>query len=112
MMRISLNGKRISFSTNLYIEPNTWDQIKQRVKGSSQLIKEYNSHLLALSMAARTAFHKTSEKNTSVDLAVIRDIIMSKNTQATTLLGAIGYHLVNLRARAGHDISLSTAKKV
>jgi site-specific recombinase XerD len=111
MMRITINGKRISFSTNLVVEPTAWDQNKQRVKGNSDLVKEFNNFLLTLSSAAWNAYNEAFKRNISVEPKTIRDLITKKNTQPSSLVEAIQYQLSNLKARTGFDISINTLKK-
>jgi integrase/recombinase XerD len=43
MMRITCDGKRISFSISLFVEPKSWDQDKQKLKGNSPLPEELNN---------------------------------------------------------------------
>jgi Arm DNA-binding domain/Phage integrase SAM-like domain len=111
MMRITINGNRISFSTNLFIEPTAWDQNKQRVKGESLLVKEYNNLLLTFKTGAWNSFNDAIKRNIPIEPKYIRDIITRKSTQVSTLVEAIQYQLSNLKARSGFDISINTVKK-
>jgi site-specific recombinase XerD len=111
MMRITVNGKRISFTTKLFVEPTAWDQDKQRIKGNSPLTIEYNKLLLTFNSRAWNAFNDVVKRNIPIEAKTIRDIISNKNTQVSTLVEAIQYHLGNLKARSGFDISANTVKK-
>lgn len=111
MMRITAESKRVSFSTNLSTDPKSWDQPRQRIKGSSPLVKEMNNTLANFSSAALAAYNDYTKKGLPVDPESIRNTILRKNKSATTLLEAFAYQIDNLRARVGHDISANTIKK-
>jgi integrase/recombinase XerD len=57
MMRITCNGKRISFSINLFVEPKSWDQDKQKLKGNSPLSEEINKVLMNYTTLAWNAYN-------------------------------------------------------
>jgi hypothetical protein len=42
MMRISMDGKRVSFSTDLFTDPKSWDQGRQKIKGASRYIRYFH----------------------------------------------------------------------
>lgn len=111
MMRITINGKRISFSTNIFVNPASWDQNKQKLKGSSSLTKEYNNTLLNFASSAWNAYNEAIKKNIPVVPEMIKNTITNKSTRTLTLLDAIGFQIRNLNARVGHDISANTVKK-
>ncbi len=111
MMRITSKNKKVTFSTNLFTEPAVWDQDKQRIKGNSPLAKEMNNVILHLTTAAWNAYNDHIRKNLPVQPDVIRNIITSRNTSATTLCEAFTYQINNLKARTGHDTAINTVKK-
>jgi hypothetical protein len=46
MMWITYAGKRVNINLGIHIDPKSWDNKRQKVKGNSSLVKEYNSLLL------------------------------------------------------------------
>ncbi|MBX2922331.1 MAG: hypothetical protein KF746_09090 [Chitinophagaceae bacterium] len=48
MIRITLNTRRLSFTTNLFVETKSWDARKQQLKGNSTVTTAYNNAFLAL----------------------------------------------------------------
>ena len=111
MMRITTNGKRISFTTNQFIEPKFWDKDKQKVKGNSPLIKQMNDLLLALKTTALNNYSDFVKKAIPVTPQAIRDLIFQKNKPAHTLLDAFSFHIGNLKTRVGFDTAINTVKK-
>ncbi len=47
-MRITLNGQNVSFNTKVSVDPILWDKDKQRTKGNTPLLREYNNTLMNL----------------------------------------------------------------
>ncbi|MDR0231410.1 MAG: site-specific integrase [Dysgonamonadaceae bacterium] len=45
MIRITVNGKQIQFSSNLQVNPESWDQKSGKVRGRSSFSKELNSQI-------------------------------------------------------------------
>ncbi len=111
MMRITSNGKKITFSTNLFIALKSWDQDKQRVKGSSTLAHEINKVILNLTTSAWNAYNECIKRKLPIEPDIIRNIITSKNFYSTTITGAFTYQIDNLKARIGHDVAIYTVKK-
>src|SRR5688572_30334731 len=111
MMRITANGKRITFTTNQFIEPQLWDKNKQKVKGNSPLVKQVNDLLLTLKTTALNHYNEFIKKGIPVTPEAIRDLVFQKNKPAHTLLQAFTFHIDNLKSRVGFDTALNTVKK-
>ncbi len=50
MIRVTVNGKQVQFSSNLQVNPKTWDQKGGKVQGRSSLSKELNSQIEVIRM--------------------------------------------------------------
>ena len=59
MMRLTYQGQRQSFSTNLFTEPKLWDSKRQRIKGSLPQTKALNNVLKNLTTAAWNKYAET-----------------------------------------------------
>jgi len=111
MMRITASGKRISFTTNQFIEPKLWDKDRQRIKGTTPLVKQINDLLLTLRTSALNHYNDFIKKAIPVTPQAIRDLIFQKNKPAHTLLEAFTFHIQNLKTRVGFDTAINTVKK-
>ncbi|HQW45130.1 MAG TPA: Arm DNA-binding domain-containing protein [Chitinophagaceae bacterium] len=112
MMRITASGKRISFTTNQFIEPKLWDKDRQRIKGTTPLVKQINDLLLTLRTSALNHYNDFIKKAIPVTPQAIRDLIFQKNKPAHTLLEAFTFHIQNLKTRVGFDTAINTVKKL
>ena len=50
MIRITVNGKQVQFSSNLQVNPESWDQKGGKVRGRSSFSKELNSQIEVIRM--------------------------------------------------------------
>ncbi len=110
-LRITLNGKRTEVSTNIAVDLQSWDKNKQRIKGNSPLVKEYNQALLNLTTAVWNHYNDAVRRNMPVSGDMIRDLLLGKNKPVHTLLEVFKYQIENLEKRIGFDISVNTIKK-
>jgi site-specific recombinase XerD len=111
MIRFTHEGKRLSFSTNLFIACSQWDSIRQRVKGSIGEAKEFNAILQSFKNKAWQEYAEILRKGGQPNLTTIKDIISGKNKPVITLTEAIKIHIQQLRSRLGIDVSHNTIKK-
>lgn len=111
MMRITINGQRESFSTNIFLEIHCWDSTKQRVKGNSDLSNAHNNILNTLKSKAWHEFNEHLRKGTELNPKNIRDILTGQSKPTVTLLEAVKYHLNYLEGRVEIDIAHNTVKK-
>lgn len=111
MMRISIDGKRVNFSTGIKIEGKNWDSSRQRVKGANAIAEKYNNILLSLTTQAWDVFNESIRLNKSVHPEAIKQSILSEGNQEHSLLEAFDYQINNLKSRVGNDIAPNTVKK-
>ena len=60
--RISINGSKAPFSTQLKINPNLWDQATNRAKGKSKSSIEINNVLSKLETRINDAYKTIKER--------------------------------------------------
>jgi len=111
MMRITVDGERVSFSTDVFIEPDSWDTNKQQIKGNGDVVKESNNILLNLTSKALSHYNDCLRRGKPISAAVIRDLMIRSEKASYSLLELFTYHISNLKSRTGFDISINTVKK-
>src|ERR1700730_822370 len=79
MMRITINGQRTAFSTNIFIGPNQWDTDKQRVKGISPFTKEINNVLMNLKTSGWNHYSESIRKGVVASAQAIRESILQES---------------------------------
>lgn len=111
IMRITLNGKRTELSTNLFIDPQIWDTHKQRIRGNTPIIKEYNNTISNLRTAAWNHYNNSERLGKNLSPEGVRDLMLNKNKPSYSLMEVFRTHIQNLEKRVGFDISVNTIKK-
>lgn len=76
--RISINGSKAPFSTQLKINPNLWDQATNRAKGKSKSSIEINNVLSKLETRINDAYKTIKERRSRFDAFYLRDYIHGK----------------------------------
>ena len=110
-MRITIDGKRAEVKTGISVDPTSWDKQKQQIKGNTIPDKENNDTLLHYTGLALSHYNDCLRRNIPVSATLIRDMILKRNELVHTLLQVFVYHISNLNARVGFDISVNTVKK-
>jgi site-specific recombinase XerD len=111
MMRITIDGERVSLATNVFVIPEFWDKDKQVIKGNDPVAKENNDTLLYFHSKALNHYNDCLRRDKDISAAGIRDMILKTDKPVHTLLEVFSYHISNLKARVGFDISVNTVKK-
>src|SRR5450432_2213112 len=109
-MRITIDGERAEINTNIPVKPEQWDMEIQRVKGNSDLIKEYNNRIINLTTSAWNHYNEATKQKEVFRAKDIKDAILNKKESKLTLLGAFEFQITNLSKRVGLDVSPKTVK--
>lgn len=111
MMRLTHDGQRHSFSTNLFTEAKLWDSKRQRVKGSQPVAISFNDVLNSLTATVWNKYAEARKTSAVIDLNEIKLCVTGKSKEIITLMEAIQYHINFLQTRVGLDVSVNTIKK-
>lgn len=79
VMRISIDGKRVNFSTGIKIENRYWDALRQKVKGAGAITEKYNNILLSFTTQTWDIFHESIELNRVISPQAIKQALTSGN---------------------------------
>ena len=93
-VRISKNGERINFASNLNIPQEGWDSKKQRAKGHNSLSVELNNYIDKI--RGRLVEIKNSSQLTQnkLTLPLLKNILLGFNPGEKTLLELIKYLVI------------------
>ena len=111
MMRITINGSRTNFPTQLSIEEKSWDHDRQHVKGNDDLTRKYNQHLLTMKTKAWELYDERLKTGEQISGQEIKSYILGTDQSAHTLVEAMDYHINQIKARVGHDMAPATIQR-
>jgi len=88
-----------------------WDKLKQRVKGNSDLAKQYNALLHTYKTKAFTAYEMLSRKDAPFTCKQIVDVIYGKHQKAIGILEAFDHFIQAMLHKVGTDYAMPTVIK-
>jgi site-specific recombinase XerD len=110
MMRITLDGQRVNFPTQITVEESTWLHDRQEMKDNSELTHKYNQYLLNMKTKAWEVYNEAQKKDEPLTPQKIRDYILGNDASTHTLIEALDYHIGSLKARIGYDVAPATVR--
>lgn len=90
--RISVDGRRIEVSLKKSIDPNDWDALKGKAKGSRPDIKELNLYLEQVRSTLFEHYRNLQFHNEFITADRIKNMFLGIDTNEQTLLRLIEYH--------------------
>ncbi len=109
--RVTIGGERIEIDTQILLNESSWDQLKQHVKGNSELSQRYNSLIQTYKNLAYTYYENNLKCQAPIVPEDLKLFLINKGTSSKSLLEAFDYQINNLKARVGLDIAPNTVKK-
>ncbi len=110
-LRISVSGMRSEISLKKYIKLNDWDDIRQKVKGRSQIANSLNTCLDQIRSEVVQAESELIKESREVTSANIKAKIIGEKNAEILLLDFFENHNQKLDNLVGNGYSLSTLKK-
>lgn len=108
MLRVTHQGQRVNVSTDLKVNPDQWDNKRQRVKGSSDLVKEMNNLLNTQVATCLNTVAKFISEGKPFSTHDIAEVIKGQNKEEKGWLELFDTHLKHIEARIGVDYSKGT----
>lgn len=111
MIRIYLNNQRLSIgSSGVAINPKSWDNEKNRLKGRSTEILQANLQLDNIQAGLQAIFRRL-ELSEDLSLELIKSEFLGKKEQLDTILSLFEKHNNDIRNQVGISKSVATLQK-
>ncbi|PXY01629.1 recombinase [Marinifilum breve] len=110
-MRVTVNGKRAEISTKQFVQPEKWNNQAGIVKGTKEDVRALNQFLTNYKSKANRIYQKLIENDKTVSAKIIKDTLLKKQTNTSSLVKAFEQHNTLLKERVGIDYSPSTYKR-
>lgn len=111
MLRVTHQGKRTNVSTEIRVVPDQWDNLRQRVKGNSDLSKEINQLLQTQKTNCISAVESFLKQNLPFCSEDIAKIIKGESKSTIGFLELFDVHIGHLSSRIGVDYTKPTIVK-
>jgi site-specific recombinase XerD len=109
-MRLTLEGARTEFSTQLYVKLSDWDKQRNQVKGNGARAKAVNEALANLEVKARTTYHKLASANKPFTVGNLKEVMLGLDQKQFGLVHEYRASMAQSRERVGRDYSINSWK--
>lgn len=111
MIRITVNGEMVQFSTKLEIEPSSWDTVKGKVTGKGGNVTELNNLLSNIKANLINHYRDIERRDGIVTSEKVRNAFLGINGAYDTLLNYFDKHNEDLAKLIGVDRTRASVQK-
>ena len=86
MLRININGDKVSLRLKRFIDPERWDAARYQMKGRTEEARIFNDYIDAVKVRAHKKYNELLSVKEEVLASDLRDAILGTNTAKTRLL--------------------------
>ena len=111
MIRVSVNGESVQFSSKLDIEPELWDATNQKMIGTTKAAREFNALLDDIRTSLRNHYREIEKYEAYVTAEKVRNAFLGITIRQQTLLGTFRRHNEDVQKLVGISKSAATYRK-
>lgn len=111
MIRVTINGESVQFSSKLDVEPELWDVASQKMIGTSRAVREFNTLLDDIRMSLRNHYRDIEMHEAYVTAEKVRNAFLGITIRQQTLLGTFRKHNEDEKKLIGISVSAPTYAK-
>ena len=109
--RMTIEGKRVEWSTNRECDPEKWNKPTGRVRGTGQSANQINSHLELMRSNIFEAQRNLMMAGVEVSLNSIKNKLDGKTEHKKSLLDVYRYHVQQVKELVGKQYAAGTLKR-
>jgi len=110
-LRITVDGKRVDFTTNRNIDPAVWDNKIGRAKGVKEEIKNLNIFLLNLENKVHREYNILESKNETITAESLRNKVLGLREEFQNLVDVFEFLNKQIKGKIGGEYAPATYKK-
>ena len=111
MIRVTVNGESVQFSSKLDIDPELWDATCQKMIGVTKVAREFNSLLDDIRMSLHNHYREIEKYETYVTAEKVRNAFLGITSRQQTLLELFRSHNEDVKKLVGISKSAATYAK-
>lgn len=111
MIRITINGDMVQFSSKLDIEPYLWDAYSARAIGKNGTANRINSAMDNIRSSIINYYHAISDREHSVTAEKIRNLFLGVTPKGETLLQIFNKYIDDCERLVGISLTKATLQK-
>ena len=86
MLRININGDKVSLRLKRFIDPDRWDASRYQMKGRTEEARIFNDYIDAVKVRAHKKYNELLSVKEEVLASDLRDAILGTNSAKTRML--------------------------
>jgi site-specific recombinase XerD len=110
-LRVTLDGERFENSTHRYIDPNSWDQSQQKVKGRSEAAKVVNNYLSELNTSVLRHYNQLLNDNIRVTIDDLKNSFKPDRANQISILHVFEENNELIKLEEGEKYAKSTVSQ-
>jgi integrase len=110
-LRITIDGKQTEIATKRYIVPEKWNNLAQKVIGTSEEIKSLNAYLKTLEQQVYDAQHEMLKDKQLITVETIKAKLTGTDKRALLLIPIFKDHNQKMKALIGNEFSHNTLRR-
>ena len=111
MVRVTVNGERVQFSTKLYADAGEWDTKAGKLRGKTSKANELNTLLEEMRGALQRIYHDIERTESFVSAEKVRNSFLGYNVKQQSVLDLFEEHNKDAEEKVGTSIAKATMEK-
>jgi site-specific recombinase XerD len=112
MLRININGSRVTMALKRHLDPQNWDSGRNQMKGRSDQARLFNDYLDSIRVRAHKKYNELLTAKEEVLASDLRDAILGIQTaKSRNLIETWQEHVNGLKQLIGKESSYATYQK-
>ena len=111
MVRVTVNGDRVQFSTKLYADVDEWDTKAGKLSGKTSKAKEINTLLDEMRSAIHRIYHDIERTESFVSAEKVRNAFLGYNVKQQSVLELFEEHNKDTEEKVGITVAKATMEK-
>jgi len=90
--RISVNGRRCEISLKKKVNPQNWDEVKGKARGTKEEIRKLNEHIERVRTLIADGYHELIQQKKVVTVDSVKSLFLGNDENEMTLIRLGEYH--------------------
>jgi site-specific recombinase XerD len=95
--RISVNGRRCEISLKKKVNPQSWDEIKGKARGTKEEIRKLNEHIERVRTLIADGYHELVQQKKVVTVDTVKSLFLGEDDNEITLIKLGEYHNTEMK---------------
>ena len=95
--RISVNGRRCEISLKKKVNPQNWDDLKGKARGTKEEIRKLNEHIERVRTLIADGYHELIQQKKVVTVDAVKSLFVGNDENEMTLIRLGEYHNTDMK---------------